>query len=362
MDLKAQYNSIKPEIDRAIRRVLNHTQFIKGPELRAFEDAFADVCGAPYAIGVASGTAAIHLTLVALGVGPGDEVITTPHTFIATVEPIRDVGAVPVFVDIDPSTYNVDPSKIEKSITEHTRAVMPVHLYGQPADMASIGDIAKRYNLHIIEDAAQAHGATYRGKHVGLWSDAGTFSFYPGKNIGAYGDAGAVITGDAALAERLRMLRDHGRQDKYVHVTHGFGERLDALQAAILVVKLTQLEAWTARRCEIANIYRERLRDLPIVLPQESAERQHVYHQFVICTEQRESLRIHLKNAGVSTGIHYPLPLHLQPALKYLGYQKGDFPVTEEIADTVLSIPVYPELTSKQIDIIVGAIRGFYEG
>mgnify|MGYP001027202682 CR=1 FL=1 len=360
VDLKAQYSSIKPEIDAAIQRVLDHAQFIQGPEVKSFEKAFAAACGAPHAIGVASGTAAIHLTLVALDIGPGDEVITTPHTFIATVEPICEVGATPVFVDIDPVTYNIAPGRIEQAITERTRALMPVHLYGQPADMEPILDIAQRHNLHVIEDAAQAHGATYHDRHVGLWGDAGTFSFYPAKNIGAYGDAGAIITRDASLAKRLRMLRDHGRKEKYIHVTRGFGERLDALQAAILAVKLTQLEAWVTRRRQIANMYRERLNGLPLILPQESDGARHVYHQFVIRADHRDALRLHLKGAGVGTGIHYPLPLHLQPALRHLGYQKGDFPVAEAIAESALSLPVYPELTPDQIDTIVHAIRGFY--
>ncbi len=361
VDLKAQYLSIKPEIDAAIQRVLDHTQFIQGPEVQAFEEALAAACGAPYAIGVASGTAAIHLTLVALDIGPGDEVITTPHTFIATVEPIREAGATPVFVDIDPLTYNIDPNRIKEAITEHTRALMPVHLYGQPADMVPLLEIARRHNLLVIEDAAQAHGATYHGRHVGLWGNAGTFSFYPAKNVGAYGDAGAIITDDASLAKQLRMLRDHGRQEKYVHVSHGFGERLDALQAAILAVKLSRLEAWVARRRQIADTYRERLADLPLILPRELDGARHVYHQFVIRTDQRDALRLHLKDAGVGTGIHYPLPLHLQPALRYLGYQKGDFPVSEAVADTVLSLPVYPELAPEEVATIVHAIRGFYE-
>lgn len=360
VDLKAQYDSIKPEIDAAIQRVLDHTQFIEGPEVAAFEAAFANACGAPHAVGVASGTAAIDLALRVLGIGPGDEVITTPHTFIATVEPVRDVGATPVFVDIDLGTYNIDPGKIEDAITEHTRALMPVHLYGQPADMLPILDIARRHDLRVIEDAAQAHGATYHDQHVGLWGDIGTFSFYPAKNIGAYGDAGAIVTRDAALAKRLRMLRNHGRTEKYVHAMHGLGERLDALQAAILAVKLTRLEAWTTRRRQIADIYRVQLNDLPLILPQELDGASHVYHQFVIRTERRDALRAHLRDAGVGTGIHYPLPLHLQPALEDLGYQEGDFPVTEQVADTVLSLPVYPELTSGQIDAIVSAIRGFY--
>ncbi len=360
VDLKAQYQSIKPEIETAIRRVLDHAQFIQGPEVESFEAVFAAACGAPYAVGVASGTAALHLTLSAWGIGPGDEVITTPHTFIATAEVICEVGARPVFVDIDPITYNINPHKIEEAITDCTRVLMPVHLYGQPADMPAIMKIARRHHLRVIEDAAQAHGATYNNQHVGLWGEAGAFSFYPAKNIGAYGDAGMVITRDAALAEHLQMIRNHGRKEKYVHTRHGFAARLDALQAAILAVKLAWLETWVARRRQIAGIYRDRLVDLPLTLPRELNRVRHVYHQFVIRADRRDALKTYLKDHGVGTGIHYPIPLHLQPALQHLGYQKGSFPVTEAVVDTILSLPIYPELTSEQIDTIVAAIRGFY--
>lgn len=362
VDLKAQYRSIKQDIEAAIQRVLDHTQFILGQEVESFEEAFAAACGAPHAIGVASGTAAIHMTLVALGIGPGDEVITTPHTFIATVEPVCQVGATPIFVDIEPVTYNIDPDKIEEAITERTRALMPVHLYGHPAAMEPILDVAQRHGLRVIEDAAQAHGALYHGRHVGLWGDAGTFSFYPAKNLGAYGDAGAIITHHDSLAQHLRMLRDHGRREKYIHVARGYGERLDALQAAILSVKLMHLETWISGRRQIADTYCARLAGLPLILPQELDGTRHAYHQFVIRTEQRDALRRHLKDIGVGTGIHYPLPLHLQPALEHLGYQRGDFPVAEAVAATVLSLPIYPELTSEQIDAVVQAIRAFYEG
>jgi len=360
MDLKAQYLSLKPEIDLAIARVLEHTQFIQGPEVRSFEAAFAAACGAPHAIGVASGTAAIHLTLVALGIGPDDEVITSAHTFIASAEPILQVGAKPVFADVDPGTGNLDPARLEGAITPRTRALLPVHLYGQPADMPAILEVATRHGLLIVEDAAQAHGALCCGRHVGLWGRAGTFSFYPGKNLGAYGDAGAIITADEDLAARLRMLRDHGRSEKYLHSEHGFGERLDALQAAILAVKLTRLEAWNERRREIAAHYRQALADLPLGLPPEQDGTRHVYHQFPVYTRQRDALQAHLKGAGVGTGIHYPVPLHLQPALAHLGYRQGDLPVTEELANTELSLPVYPELTAAQIETIVGAVRAFF--
>lgn len=360
VDLKAQYASIKPEIDAAIQRVLSHTQFIQGPELAAFEEALAEACGAAHAVGVASGTAAIYLALRALGVGAGDEVITTPNTFIATVEPVLDVGATPVFVDISPADYNLDTAQIEAALTSRTRAILPVHLYGQPAHMAPILDVARRHGLLAIEDAAQAHGATYRGRHVGLWGEVGTFSFYPGKNLGAYGDAGAIITDNAELAQQVRMLRDHGRTEKYLHTIHGYGERLDALQAAILGVKLAHLEAWTGRRRQIAAIYRKGLANLPLILPQEQDDRRHVYHQFVIRTPRRDALRAHLKAAGVGTGIHYPVPLHLQPALQHLGHHQGDFPVAEEIAATVLSLPIYPELSDEQIGTVLASVRAFF--
>jgi dTDP-4-amino-4,6-dideoxygalactose transaminase len=360
MDLKAQYRSLQPEIDLAIARVLEHTQFIHGPEVRSFEMAFAAACGARHAIGVASGTAAIHLALVALGIGPGDEVITSAHTFIASAEPILQVGARPVFVDVEAGTGNLDPARLEGAITPRTRALLPVHLYGQPADMPAILEVATRHGLVVVEDAAQAHGAQCCGRHVGLWGQAGTFSFYPGKNLGAYGDAGAIITGDDELAARLRMLRDHGRSEKYLHATHGYGERLDALQAAILAAKLPRLEAWNERRREIAEHYRHALAGLPLGLPPERDGTRHVYHQFPVYTQQRDALQAHLKEAGVGTGIHYPVPLHLQPALAHLGYRQGDLPVTEELANTELSLPVYPELTAEQIETIVGAVRSFF--
>lgn len=360
MDLKAQYRSLKPEVELAIARVLEHTQFIQGQEVRTFEAAFAAACGAPHAIGVASGTAAIHLVLYALGIGRGDEVVTTAHTFIASVEPILQLGARPVFVDVETGTGNLDPARLEESITPQTRALLPVHLYGQPADMPAILDVATRHELLVIEDAAQAHGALCCGRHVGLWGQAGTFSFYPGKNLGAYGDAGAIITADDELAARLGMLRDHGRSEKYLHSMPGFGERLDALQAAILAAKLPHLEAWNERRREIAEHYCHAFAGLPLGLPPERDGTRHVYHQFPIYTKQRDALQEHLKQAGVSTGIHYPVPLHLQPALAHLGYRQGDLPVTEELADTELSLPVYPELTSEQIETIVGAVRSFF--
>ena len=362
VDLKAQYQAIKPEINEAIQRVLESSRFIQGPEVAAFEAAFAQISQAPHAIGVGSGTVALQLALTALGVTSGDEVITSSHTFIATAEAIRETGARPVFVDIDRQTYNIDPNLIEAAITERTRAIVPVHIYGRPANMAAIMEIAHRHNLAVVEDAAQAHLATYQDKSVGLWGDAGIFSFFPAKNLGAYGDAGAVVTNNPDLANKIRLMRDHGRDKKYVHVTRGIGARLDALQAAVLSVKLHHLSQWTRQRQEAAALYRTGLQDLAsIVLPYECHNATHVYHLFVIRTTQRNELQAHLKTKNIASGIHYPLPLHLQPALEYLEYKKGDLPHTELIADTVLSLPIYPEITSAQVETVIQAIRDFFE-
>ncbi len=360
VDLKAQYHSIKPEIDAAIQRVLESCQFIQGPEVAAFEADFARINRAPHAIGLGSGTVALQLTLEALGVSRGDEVITSAHTFIATAEAIREAGATPVFVDIDPQTYNIDPNLIEAAITERTRAIVPVHLYGQSADMPAIMALARRYNLVVVEDAAQAHLATFRDTSVGLWGDAGIFSFFPAKNLGAYGDAGAVITDNAELAHKLRLMRDHGRDAKYVHTMRGTGARLDALQAAILAVKLRHLPQWTRQRQRIAGIYRIGLQGVDsLVLPYQHAEAAHVYHLFVLRSVRRDELQAHLKANGISSGIHYPVPLHLQPALEYLGYKPGDLPHTELAANSILSLPMYPELSPAQTETIIQAVRDF---
>lgn len=358
VDLKAQYHRIGAEMDAAIHRVVQNTSFIMGKEVRDFEEAFAAYCGARHCVGVSSGTAALHLALLAAGVGPGDEVITTPFTFIATVEAILMAGARPILVDIDPRTYTLDPAKLEDAITPHTKAVLPVHLYGQPADMDAIRDIAGRHGMWVVEDAAQAHGAEYKGKRTGTLGDIAGFSFYPGKNLGAYGDAGAVVTDDDALAERVRMLRDHGRRSKYEHEVPGFGERLDALQAAILGAKLPHLEAWTEARREHARAYAERLAGAGLVLPQEMPGTRMVYHLFVVRVRaDRDAISAALKAQGIDTGVHYPIPLHLQPALRYLGYSAGDFPESERAAQEVLSLPLYPELTEEQIDYVSHHLR-----
>ncbi len=356
VDLKAQYDTIQPEIDAAIRHVLESTGFILGPEVKAFERELAAFCEARHAIGVSSGTDALHLALLACGVGPGDEVITTPHTFIATAEAITMCGARPVFVDIDPRTYNLNPSQIEPHVTSRTRAIVPVHLYGQPADMDPILDIAQRCGLCVIEDAAQAHGARYKGKRVGGLGDVACFSFYPGKNLGAYGDGGAVVTNDDEIAARVRLLRNHGRREKYEHLELGFGNRLDALQAAILRVKLTRLEGWNARRRELAAKYTALLSTQEdIVTPFVPAWAEPVWHLYVVRVSDRPGLQARLKQLGVATGIHYPIPLHLQPACRYLEYKPGDLPHTEKAAQEVLSLPLYPELHGKTIEQIVEA-------
>jgi dTDP-4-amino-4,6-dideoxygalactose transaminase len=362
VDLKAQYATIKPEIDAAMQRVVNNTSFILGKEVAEFEKNFAAFCTAQYCVGTDSGTAALHLALIILGIQPGDEVITTTHTFIATSEVISLIGAKPVLVDIDPRTYNIDPNKIEAAITPHTRAVIPVHLYGQPAEMDAILDIAQRHNLRVIEDAAQAHGAEYRDKRAGTMGDVACFSFYPGKNLGAYGDAGALVTNDRALAEHARMLRDHGRSEKYAHKLVGYGYRLDALQAAILGAKLPHLDAWNARRREIADFYTEllpRYCGSDIVTPYVPSHIQPVYHIYCIRAENRDGLQKHLRARGIDTGIHYPIPLHVQPVYENLGYKAGDFPNAEKAASEILSLPMYPELTNEQAQQIVDAIRDF---
>jgi len=361
VDLKGQYNSIKDEIDETIQNVFNNTSFIMGEELKNFEVEFARFCDVKYAIGVANGSDALILALRACGIGEGDEAITVPHTFIATTEAISNVGGKVVFVDIDPKTYTIDVSKIEEKITEKTKAIIPVHLYGQPADMDPIMELAKKYNLRIIEDAAQAHGAEYKDKKVGSIGDVGCFSFYPGKNLGAYGDAGMVVTNNEEIAEKIKLLRNHGRiTKKYEHEIEGYSSRLDNLQAAILRVKLRHLTKWNESRRRNAKKYNELLNNIDgIVTPYEADYAKHVYHLYVIRTENRDRLREELKSEGVATGIHYPIPLHLQPAYKYLGHKRGDFPITEKASQEILSLPMFAELSGNQIGEIVQLIRNY---
>lgn len=322
-----------------------------------FERAFASTSGASGAVGVASGTSALQLALLAVGVGAGDEVITTAHTFIATAEPISQCGATPVFVDIDPGTYNIDPNLVENAITPRTKAIIPVHLYGQPVEMRALRDIARRHNLWLIEDAAQAHAAEYEGKRCGSIGDLACFSFYPGKNLGAYGDAGAVTGNDETLLARVRKLRDHGRTTKYEHDEIGFGERIDALQASILAAKLPHLESWTNARRDHARLYNELLADSDVIIPFESPNVRHVYHLYVIRRPGRDALLEHLKSKGIGAGVHYPIPLHRQPAYLKQGYGNVNLPITEQIAGEVVSLPMYPELTREQIEYVAQAVK-----
>jgi len=357
VDLKAQYETLKDEVAEAIQGILDSAQFIGGEAVASFERDFAAYCQARYARGVANGTDALHLALRALGIGDGDEVITTAHTFIATAAAIVATGARPVFVDIDPDTYTIDPSMIERALTGRTRAIVPVHLYGQPADMGPIKEIARRRALYVVEDAAQAHGAEYRGVRTGALGDVACFSFYPGKNLGAYGDGGAVTTNSAAIAERIERLRDHGRTTHYCHAEIGFNSRLDALQAAVLQIKLRRLDQWNANRRRAAEWYTAELAQSGIKTPFVRKGSTHVYHLYVIATNERDAMRNELDEAGVTTGIHYPLPLHLQPALAHLGYSRGDLPCCEAMAARSLSLPMFPELARDQVRRIAAIAR-----
>jgi dTDP-4-amino-4,6-dideoxygalactose transaminase len=362
VDLKAQYDSIKEEIAGAIQNVLNNTSFIMGEELKKFEEDFAQFCDVKYAIGVANGSDALILALRACGIGERDEVITVPHTFISTTEAITHVGGKIIFVDIDPKTYTIDISKIEEKITKKTKAIIPVHLYGQPADMDPIMRLAKEHNLKVIEDAAQAHGAEYKGKKVGSMGDVACFSFYPGKNLGAYGDAGMITTNSEEIAKKVKLLRNHGRiTKKYEHEIEGYSSRLDNLQAAILRVKLKYLNQWNVMRRKNAKKYNELLNKIDgIITPYEADYAKHVYHLYVIRTEERDKLREELKPNGIATGIHYPIPLHLQPAYHYLGYKEGDFPITEKASQEIISMPMFAELREEQIEEIVEIVENYY--
>lgn len=356
VDLKRQYNMIKEDVLQAVAGVFESCEFGLGTQVSAFEEEFGAFCQSPYAIGVNTGTSALHLALLAAGIGPGDEVITTPWTFVATVSAIVYTGATPVLVDIDPQTYTIDPTRIEAAITPKTKAILPVHLYGQAAEMDTILSIARRNNLCVIEDAAQAHGAEYRGRRCGSMGDLGCFSFYPGKNLGAYGEGGLVTTRFPELARRVRMLRDWGAERKYEHVMKGYNYRLEAVQAAILRVKLRQLESWTEARRRHATEYRELLGNTPVGLPVEAEGRRHVYHLYAVKTTNREHLMSTLRTAGIQTGIHYPYPVHLLPAFSDLGFRAGSFPVAEEMAKQELSLPMFPELTSKEIESVAHAV------
>lgn len=356
LDLKAQYDSIKQEVDDAIRGVLDSCSFVLGSEVAKFEEEFAEYSGANFGIGVNSGTSALHLALLAAGLGPGDEVITTPFTFVATVAAIEYAGATPVFVDIDPVTYNMDPARLESAINSRTRAIVPVHMYGLMADMTEISRIATARKLTVIEDACQAHGAEHRRRRAGSFGDLAAFSFYPGKNLGAYGEGGMVVTSNPDYAKKVRMLRDWGAETKYQHLMKGYNYRLDGIQGAVLRVKLRHLEAWTESRREVASRYDRLLGDTGIVTPEAKDHQRHVYHVYAIRTTQRKAWQQQLGSQGIQTGIHYPSPVHLLPAYSNLGYKAGDFPHSEAAANEVLSLPMFAELTPKQCETVASAL------
>ncbi|MBW4646953.1 MAG: DegT/DnrJ/EryC1/StrS family aminotransferase [Goleter apudmare HA4340-LM2] len=356
VDLRTQYLSIKDEIDNAVLKVLDSTQFVLGQEVKTFEEEFAAYCNSDYALGVNTGTSALHLALLAAGIGLGDEVITVPFTFVATVAAICYAGATPVFVDIDPVSYTIDVTKIEQAITPKTKAILPVHLYGQPADMEPIMEIAHRHGLTVIEDAAQAHRAEYKGQRIGSIGDIGCFSFYPGKNLGAYGEGGAVVTSNPEYARTIKMLRDWGQEERYHHVLKGYNYRMDGIQGAILRVKLRYLDQWTEARRTHAAHYDQLLADSRVKTPTVMPYSHHVYHVYVVRTTQREMLQVKLNEQGIQTGIHYPIPVHMQPAYSDLGYKLGDFPNSELVANEVLSLPMYAELFSQQVEIVSTAV------
>lgn len=360
VDLRAQYRRIQDEVDPAVLAVMQRGDFILGGAVAEFEREFAEYCGVKYCIGVDSGYSALELIVRAYEIGPGDEVITAANTFIATTLAISNAGATPVLVDCDPETYNIDAAKIEAAITPRTRAIMPVHLYGQMADMDAIRTIARKHNLLVFEDAAQAAGARYKGRMAGSLGDAAGFSFYPGKNLGAYGDGGAVTTNDAAIAEKIRLLRNIGQKVKYYHEVKGFNNRLDTMQAAVLRVKLPHLDGWNAERRHAAATYAEMLDGLPLVTPTTAGYAEHIFHLYVVRVFDRESLMEYLKERGIATGLHYPIPIHLQPAYAELGYGRGDFPVTEAYAETIVSLPIFPELDDDKVAYVAGAIRDYF--
>lgn len=355
VDLKAQYATIKDEIAVAIQRVLDSCAFTLGPDVAALEEEFAAYCQAKYAIGVNSGTSALHLALLAAGVGPGDEVITVPHTFVATASAVHYCHAKPVFVDIDPRWFTMDPARIEAAITPRTKAILPVHLYGQMADMDPIAEIARRRGLVLIEDACQSHGAEYKGRRAGGIGDFGCFSFYPGKNLGAYGEAGMVVTNSAEHARTLRMLRDWGAEKKYEHLLKGYNYRMEGIQGAVLRVKMKYIEAWTGARRAHAALYDQLLAGSGIATPQARPDSRHVYHIYAVRTTQRKAWMQALQEQGIHTGIHYPSPVHLLPAYADLGYKAGDFPHSEQAANEVISLPMYAELTAGQCEEVAAA-------
>ncbi|MAG08662.1 erythromycin biosynthesis sensory transduction protein eryC1 [Candidatus Woesearchaeota archaeon] len=359
VDLKIQYEAIMGEIDEAVKDIISNTAFVGCPKIDEFEKNFASSNEAKHAIGVNTGTDALFFVLKAMGVKAGDEVITVSNTFIATTETITRANAKVKFVDINKDTYEIDTELLEKAITPQTKVIIPVHLYGQMAEMDVIKEIADKHNLMILEDACQAHNAAFNNKKPGFYGDAAAFSFYPGKNLGAYGDAGAVVTDNDEIAEKIRLLRDHGRISKYEHLVEGFNSRMDGIQAAVLNVKLRHLEEWTEMRRKNARLYSELLKGTDVVAQVEHSKAKHVYHLYVIRVKERDRLMDFLKSKGISTGIHYPIPLHLQPAYKYMNHKEGDFPVTEEYSKEIVSLPMFPELTEEQIKYTVDSIKEF---
>lgn len=359
VDLKSQYFEIKEEILLAINNVLDNTAYILGKSVFDFEENFAHYQNAKYGLAVNSGTAALHMALLAYGIGAGDEVITTPNTFIATAEAISHAGAKPVFVDTNSDTFNMDPNKIEAAITSQTKAIIPVHLYGQPCDMDPIMEISRKYNLIVIEDACQAHGAEYKGQKVGSIGHAAAFSFYPGKNLGAYGEGGIVTTNNEEVAKKISMLRDHGSSQKYFHPYIGYNYRMEGLQGAVLGVKLKRLEEWTEKRRKNAQMYNQLLASLEVITPVEESFNRHVYHLYVIRVKNRDNLQKYLKENDIDSGLHYPQPIHLQKAYNFLGYKEGDFPIAEASVREILSLPMYPELTQEQIELVAKTIKEF---
>ncbi|HZD59599.1 MAG TPA: DegT/DnrJ/EryC1/StrS family aminotransferase [Anaerolineae bacterium] len=357
LDLKAQYNSIREEIESEVLGTLQSGQYILGPKVEEFERAIADYCGTKYAVGVANGTDALVLSLDAIGVGPGDEVITSPFTFYASAESISRLGAKPVFVDIDSQTYNLVPDQIEAKITPRTKAIMPVHIFGQPAEMDAINEIAARHNIKVIEDACQAIGAEYHGKKVGSLGDAACFSFFPSKNLGGAGDGGCMVTNDEELASRVKALRQHGSTKKYYHSLVGYNSRLDAIQAAILSVKLKYIDTWNDLRRQKANYYNELFSEMEIVTPVERAHVKHVYHLYIIRVPNRADIESALKAEGIGCGVYYPVPLHLQDVYQDLGYKVGDLPVSEAASHETLAIPLYPELKTEDMQKIADLVK-----
>lgn len=360
LDLHAQIQPLRQELEAAFARTLDQCSFCLGPDVVRFEKDFATFCGARHAIAYNSGTSALHIAMRLLDIGPGDEVITTPHTFVATSWAIAYVGAKPVYVDIEDATFNLDPALIERAITPRTKAIMPVHLYGHPFDAAPILELCQKHNLPLVEDAAQAHGAKYQGKHVGTFGCMAAFSFYPAKNLGAAGEGGALVTNEDALAARARTLREHGSSVRYYHDEVGYNYRMEGIQGAILGVKLKYLNGWTAGRRRVANRYAELLAGTPLQLPQEAAYAESAWHLYVVRHPQRDALKQHLEANKIGCALHYPRPLHMQKCFAHLGYKSGDLPVAEKAARECLCLPIYPEMTDAQINCVAQVVKGFF--